>query len=108
MIIHGTNFTEATVEARRIGNERHLTYIHGFDYPAVIAGQGSLGMEVIEQLPNVDAIIVPVGGAGLIAGIALAVKSVNPNVQIIGVEPIAYPVCFLYCFFIFLFAVYFI
>jgi threonine dehydratase len=57
-----------------------------------VVTQGSIGLEILEAVPNVDAIIVPVGGAGLIAGIALAVKTQRPNVQIIGVEPINYPV----------------
>ena len=63
-----------------------LTYIHGFDDPAIIAGQGTLGLEILEQVPDVEAIVVPIGGAGLIAGISLAVKSLRPECLIVGVE----------------------
>jgi len=64
-----------------------MTYINGYDDPEIIAGTGTIGIELLEQLPNVDAIVVPVGGGGLIAGIALAAKTLNPNVKVIGVEP---------------------
>ena len=64
-----------------------LTYVHGYDDPAIIAGQGTVGLEMLEQVPDLDAIVVPIGGGGLIAGIALAVKSLRPDVEIIGVEP---------------------
>ncbi len=68
-------------------SESHLTYIHGYNDPAIIAGQGTLGLEVLEQVPDVEAIVVPIGGGGLAAGVALAVKSVRPDVRILGVEP---------------------
>lgn len=87
VIIHGDDFGQAVQHARTLGTERQLTYVHGFDDPAVIAGQGTMGLEILEQVPDVDAIVVPVGGAGLIAGIGLAVKAIKPNVRIIGVEP---------------------
>jgi cysteine synthase len=64
-----------------------LQYINGYDDPAIIAGAGTIGLEILEQIPDVEAVIVPVGGAGLIAGIALAIKSVRPEVHVIGVEP---------------------
>jgi len=86
VVLAGTNFDEACTEARRIAAERGLTWVHAFDDPAVIAGQGTVGLEILEQLPDVDAIVVPVGGGGLIGGIALAVKSVNPRVRVYGVE----------------------
>jgi threonine dehydratase len=69
------------------------TYIHGYDDPAIIAGQGTLGLEVLEQVTEADAIVVPVGGGGLIAGVALAAKSVKPNVRIYGIEPV-HSTCF--------------
>ncbi len=87
VILHGDHYRDARLEARRLADERGLTYIHGFDDPAIIAGQGTLGLEIIEQVPDVEAIVVPVGGGGLIAGVALAVKSLRPDVQIVGVEP---------------------
>mmetsp|Transcript_27492 Transcript_27492/g.47093 ORF Transcript_27492/g.47093 Transcript_27492/m.47093 type:complete len:432 (+) Transcript_27492:30-1325(+) len=91
VIMHGNSFTEATTYAKALAEEKEFTYIHGFDRPSVIAGQGSVGLEILEQVPNVDAIFVPVGGGGLIAGIAMAVKSLKPDVDIIGVEPVSYP-----------------
>jgi len=87
VILHGESFGEAYDHAHRLAQERGLTYIHGFDDPAIIAGQGTLGLEILEQVPNVEAIVVPIGGGGLVAGVALAVKSRRPDVQIIGVEP---------------------
>ena len=64
-----------------------LTYIHGFDNPAIIAGQGTLGLEILDQVPDVEAIVLPIGGGGLAAGVSVAVKSLRPEVQIFGVEP---------------------
>jgi threonine dehydratase len=64
-------------------HRQNLVYINGFDHPNIIAGAGTMGIEILNQVPNVDAIIVPVGGAGLIAGIALAVKTLEPNVKVI-------------------------
>lgn len=87
VILSGNNLEEAREEARKLVDSQGLRYIHGFNDPEVIAGQGTLGLEVIEQVPDVDAVVVPVGGGGLIAGVALAVKSLKPHVQVIGVEP---------------------
>ena len=86
VILEGTNIEEARRHAMTFV-EQGFTYINGYDHPDVIAGQGTLGLEIMEQVPEVEAIIVPVGGAGLIAGIAVAVKARKPSVQIIGVEP---------------------
>ncbi|MCX6894903.1 MAG: threonine ammonia-lyase [Verrucomicrobia bacterium] len=85
--LHGADIGEARAHADKIAAAKKLTYINGFDDPAIIAGQGTLGLEIVEQVPDVDAVIVPVGGAGLIAGVALAVKALKPGVKIIGVEP---------------------
>ena len=63
-----------------------LLYINGFDHPDVIAGQGSLGVEILDEVPDVEYIVVPIGGGGLIAGITAAVKHLKPDVKIIGVE----------------------
>jgi threonine dehydratase len=87
VILHGADLDEARTRADEIAAEKKLTYINGFDHPAIIAGQGTLGLEIAQQVPDVDAVIVPVGGAGLIAGVALALKTLKPQVQIIGVEP---------------------
>lgn len=87
VILDGTNIEEARQHAMKLVEQQGFTYINGYDHPDVIAGQGTLGLEVLEQVPDLDAIIVPVGGAGLIAGVATALKSRKPSVQIIGVEP---------------------
>lgn len=87
VILHGESFQEAYEYARQLAADLQATYIHGFDDPAIIAGQGTLGLEILEQVPDVEAIVVPIGGGGLVAGVALAVKSLAPEVQILGVEP---------------------
>jgi len=86
VILHGGNFAEAKSQADALASDKGLTYIHGFDDPAVIAGQGTIGLELLDQVPDLDAVISPIGGAGLIAGVALAIKSLRPQVQVIGVE----------------------
>lgn len=88
VIIHGTDFTEARAEADRLVAAEGLSYIHGFDDPAIIAGQGTIGLEILRQVPDVDAIVCPIGGAGLIAGLAVAVKALRPEVRIVGVESV--------------------
>jgi threonine dehydratase len=87
--LHGNSFSEAKARADELRQQQRLTYIHGYDDPAIIAGQGTLGLEILGQVPSPDAIVVPIGGAGLIAGIATAVKHIAPTVRIIGVEPAA-------------------
>jgi threonine dehydratase len=86
VVLHGKDFTEAKEQAHAIGKERGLAYIDGYDDPAIIAGQGTMGLEIVEQVPDVDAVIIPVGGGGLLAGVALAVKSLRPQTKIIAVE----------------------
>jgi threonine dehydratase len=87
VILQGNNYEEARLYATQLAADRGLALIHGFDDPAVIAGQGTMGLEIVEQVPDLDAIIVPIGGAGLIAGVAMAIKTLKPNVMVIGVEP---------------------
>jgi threonine dehydratase len=87
----GEVLDDSAVEAHRLVEEEGMVMIHPFDDPAVIAGQGSMGVEILEQVPGVDVIIVPIGGGGMISGIAIAVKSVAPHVRIIGVEADAAP-----------------
>lgn len=87
VVLHGETFREAVEHAHALERERNLTYIHGFDNPAIIAGQGTVGLEILDQVPSVDAIVLPIGGGGLAAGVAVAVKSLRPEVQIFGVEP---------------------
>lgn len=86
VIVHGHDFSEARAQANALAAAEGLTYIHGFDDPAIIAGQGTLGLEVLAQVRDVDAIVCPVGGGGLISGIGVAVKAVRPRVRLIGVE----------------------
>jgi len=86
VILHGQSFDECREHAMKLSEERKLVYINGFDHPDIIAGQGSIGVEILEDVPNVEYIIVPIGGGGLIAGICTAVKHLKPDVKIIGVE----------------------
>jgi threonine dehydratase len=86
VILHGDTYDEAVAEASRICDERNAVFIHSFDNPAVIAGQGTIGLEMMEDLPDLDVIVVPVGGGGLISGVSVAVKSLNPVVAIYGVQ----------------------
>jgi threonine dehydratase len=86
VVLHGDAFDEAREHAMRLVHDNGLTYINGFDDPAIIAGQGTLGLEMVEQVPDLDAVLVPVGGGGLIAGVALAIKTLRPTVTVIGVE----------------------
>jgi threonine dehydratase len=87
IVQQGEDFAQARTHADELAQQRGLTYIHGYDDPAVIAGQGTIGLELIEQVPDMDAIVVPIGGGGLIAGIALAIKTLKPDALIYGVEP---------------------
>jgi threonine dehydratase len=89
VILHGDDFLEARAEADRLVTRDGLAYVHGFDDPDIIAGQGTLGLEILEQVPDVDAIICPVGGGGLLAGLCVAVKSLRPRVRIIAVESVS-------------------
>ncbi|MFV2092305.1 MAG: threonine ammonia-lyase [Hyphomicrobiales bacterium] len=84
--LYGETLAESEVAARRLMSERNLTLIHPYDDPAVMAGQGTIGLELFEDHPKLDAVVVPVGGAGLITGIAIALKELHPDIDIIGVE----------------------
>jgi threonine dehydratase len=86
VVLHGEDFGEAKAHAHKIAKEKGLAYIDGYDDPAIIAGQGTMGLEIVEQIPDVAAVIVPVGGAGLLAGVSLAVKSLRPATKIVAVE----------------------
>jgi threonine dehydratase len=87
VLLHGANYDEAYAKALELSREDGLTLIHAFDDDAVIAGQGTLGLEILEQHPEVEAVVVPIGGGGLIGGIACAVKETNPAVRLYGVQP---------------------
>jgi threonine dehydratase len=91
VILHGANYDDACEEAIRRSQEQNLTFIHPFDDDAVIAGQGTLGLEMLQQQPGLEAVVVPIGGGGLIGGIACAIKETNPKVRIIGVQTTRLP-----------------
>jgi len=86
VVLHGTNFDEAFQAAQRRCLERHSTFIHPFDDEEVITGQGTLGLELLEQVPQLEAVVVPIGGGGLISGVAVALKELRPGIRIIGVQ----------------------
>jgi threonine dehydratase len=86
VVLDGKDFAEAKARAQEIAKQKGLAYIDGYDDPAIIAGQGTLGLEIIEQVSDVYAVVIPVGGAGLLAGVALAVKTLRPQIKIVAVE----------------------
>jgi len=86
VVLHGKDFGEAKAHAHEIATEKGLAYIDGYDDPAIIAGQGTMGLEIVEQTPDLEAVIIPVGGAGLLAGVSLAIKTLRPKVKIVTVE----------------------
>jgi threonine dehydratase len=87
VVLHGTHVGETFAEMERIRDAEGLTFVHPFDDPAVIAGNGTVGLEIVEDAPDVDVVVVGVGGGGLISGIASAVKARRPSARVIGVEP---------------------
>src|SRR4029079_12673475 len=86
VVLHGTIWDEANEKAKELVRTEGLTYVHPFDDEQLIAGQGTLGLEVVQDWPELDAIVVPIGGGGLISGVSMAVKSHRPAVRVIGVE----------------------
>jgi len=91
VVLHGDGYDEACEEALRLAEKEQLTFIHPFDDPAVIAGQGTIGLELLEQLPDLEAVVVPIGGGGLISGIACALKETNPAIRVVGVQAARMP-----------------
>ncbi len=89
--LHGADLRAAVAEAERLARERGATYVPPFDHPHIIAGQGTLGLELLEQQPALDLVLVPVGGGGLAAGVALAIKSQRPGCRVVGVQAAANP-----------------
>ncbi len=89
--LFGTNLDESLERARQLEAEHGYTFVHPFDDPAIIAGQGTVGLEILEQVPDVEAIVSPIGGGGLISGVATAVKALKPDVQVFGVQSEAAP-----------------
>jgi threonine dehydratase len=91
VVLHGDSYEEASQEVERLRAQRGLTLVHAFDDDAVIAGQGTIGLELIEQVPNLQAVLVPVGGGGLSGGIAVAIKALRPDIAVYGVETLLVP-----------------
>ena len=86
VVLHGTIWDEANEKAKQLVAERGLTYVHPFDDLQLIAGQGTVGLEIMRDWPDVDVVVVPIGGGGLISGVSMAVKAIKPSVRVIGVE----------------------
>ena len=91
VVLHGANYDDAYDEALRLSAQDGLTFVHAFDDDAVIAGQGTLGLELLEQHPDLEVVVVPIGGGGLIGGIGCALKETSPRIQVIGVQPSRLP-----------------
>jgi threonine dehydratase len=91
VILHGEDVEEAAAFARDYGRERRLTFIHPYDDPLVIAGQGTIALEMLGAAPEIDILVVPIGGGGLISGIAIAAKALKPDIRVIGVQAALYP-----------------
>ena len=87
VVLHGEDYAAAAARAHELEAERGLTYVHAFDDDAVMAGQGTIGLELLEDRPDLDTVVVPVGGGGLVSGIATAVVEQRPDVRVVGVEP---------------------
>ncbi|WP_375767490.1 threonine ammonia-lyase [Archangium gephyra] len=86
VVLHGANFDEAYAEALRIQDKENRVFVHPFNDPLIIAGQGTIGLELLEQCPYMDMVVVPIGGGGLISGVACALKETNPRIKVIGVQ----------------------
>ena len=91
VVLYGANYDEACEEALRRSEREGFTFVHAFDDDAVIAGQGTLGLEILRQQPEIEAVVAPIGGGGLIGGMACAIKEMNPKVQVFGVQPARLP-----------------
>ncbi len=91
IVLHGEMFDEAYAHALQLAEQRELTFVHPFDDPQIIAGQGSVALEMLADAPEIDIIVVPIGGGGLIAGVATAAKALRPDIEIVGVQARLYP-----------------
>jgi len=94
LVLFGDGYDEAEAKAKELARKDGCAYISPYDDGLIIAGHGTTGLEIVEALPNVDAIVVPVGGGGLISGVSIAVKSIKPNVELVGVQSEASPVMY--------------
>src|SRR6202046_1574912 len=91
VVLHGANYDEACAEAPRLCKSEGMVFLHPFDDAAVMAGQGTIALEIMEQIAGLEAVIVPIGGGGLIGGIACAIKSTMPQIHVIGVQTARLP-----------------
>jgi threonine dehydratase len=91
VVLHGEGFEDASARARQLEAEEGLTFVHPYDDAAIIAGQGTVGVELLEAFPDLDVLVVPIGGGGLIAGMAIAAKHLKPGIELVGVEAALYP-----------------
>jgi threonine dehydratase len=91
VLLHGEHYDEAYAEARRIEGEEGLTFIHPFDDPEIMAGQGTVALEFLAQAPDLDTLVVPIGGGGLISGVGIAAKALRPDIELVGVQAALYP-----------------
>jgi len=91
VVLHGANFEDALERAREITRKEDATLIHAFDDPMVVAGQGTAGLEMMEAAPELQTIVVAIGGGGLISGVAVAAKSIKPSIKVVGVQSEAFP-----------------
>jgi threonine dehydratase len=91
VLLHGANFDEAYAEALRVQKAESRVFVHPFDDEVVIAGQGTIGLELLEQVPGLELVVIPIGGGGLISGVACALKETHPHIQVVGVQTAALP-----------------
>jgi threonine dehydratase len=91
VVLHGELFDEAYAHACRLAEERGLTFLHPFDDPDVIAGQGTVALEMLEDAPEIDTLVVPIGGGGLLSGIGTAAKALRPDIRLVGAQAELYP-----------------
>ena len=91
VIVDGASLEDAAAHARAHGREHGLTFIHPYDDPLIIAGQGTVALEMLRQAPDLDTLVVPIGGGGLISGMAVAAKAIKPDIEIVGVQAELYP-----------------
>ena len=91
VVLHGDTLAEAATEAHRLADAEKLTFVHPYDDPRIIAGQGTIALEMLQDAPEIDTIVAPVGGGGMIAGCAVAARGLKPDIKVIGVETTSYP-----------------